>query len=72
MHYVELSCRDSWYWCGLANAIGRFGAMVGPAVAGALVTAGLPVTVIFPVTAVGYLLVGILFFFYNDKLSKQA
>ena len=57
---------------GWANAIGRFGAMVGPAVAGALVTGGLPVTVIFPVTAVGYLLVGILFFFYNDKLSKQA
>ena len=45
---------------GWANAIGRFGAMVGPAVAGAMVTAA------------GYLLVGILFFFYNDKLSKQA
>ena len=57
---------------GWANAIGRFGAMVGPAVAGAMVTGGLPVTVIFPVTAAGYLLVGILFFFYNDKLSKQA
>ena len=37
-----------------------------------MATGGLPVTVIFPVTAAGYLLVGILFFFYNDKLSKQA
>lgn len=57
---------------GWASAIARFGGAVGPAVVGSMVTAGTSVGVIFPVIAVGYLVVGILFLcFYKERNAEN-
>lgn len=34
MHYVELSCRDSWYWCGLGQCDWSFWRYGGPCCCG--------------------------------------